>query len=88
MRKLICYLTCMCALTSCAIYKQRFDCKPEIGVPCTSVTDLEQMVVETDCGPDLFIDDSTKRACARREPMRIWIRDSSCRKGGYFIEAR
>lgn len=41
-------------LSSCQIYKSKFDCPPGKGVPCTSVTEIESMVVETPEGPDLF----------------------------------
>ena len=51
---LICFVTVI-SLTSCAIYQQEFDCPPPSGVSCTSVTDLESMIVETDKGPDLFL---------------------------------
>jgi hypothetical protein len=42
-------------LTSCAIYSKEFDCLPSLGVPYTSETDLESMVIETNKGPDLFV---------------------------------
>ena len=42
-------------LSACSIYKQEFDCEPPKGVPCTSETDLEAMIIETNKGPDLFL---------------------------------
>lgn len=42
-------------LTSCGVYQRDFDCPPGVGVPCTSVTDIEAMIIETECGPDLFL---------------------------------
>ena len=56
------------SLTSCAIYQQDFDYQPPVGVPCTSETDLESMVVETNKGPDLFVpmekETESKSKCA------------------------
>ena len=46
-------LTCL-IFTSCSVYKEDFDCPPSKGVPCTSVTDLEAMIIETEQGPDIF----------------------------------
>jgi conjugal transfer pilus assembly protein TraV len=42
-------------LSSCSVYNQQFDCPPPSGIPCTSVTEIESMIVETDKGPDLII---------------------------------
>ena len=42
-------------LSSCAIYKQQFDCPPPAGIPCASVTEIESMIVETEKGPDLIV---------------------------------
>lgn len=74
------------SLTSCAIYQQEFDCPPPVGVPCTSVTDLESMVVETSKGPDLFLplerESDEKSACSQETPVtdvcsslkrKVWI---------------
>lgn len=70
------------------MYKRDFDCKPAEGVPCTSVTTLEKMIVETPCGPDVFLScvpklvDVQKNPCCRRTEnkvpeapfqRRIWI---------------
>lgn len=60
----------LCFLTSCAVYRQRFDCPPDPGVPCTSVTDLEQMIVETGKGPDMFINSAPQCKGGKR---KIWI---------------
>jgi hypothetical protein len=37
------------------MYKKDFDCPPGEGIPCTSVTTLEKMIVESPCGPDIFL---------------------------------
>lgn len=42
-------------LTSCCMYKRDFDSCPTPGIPCTSVSTLEEMIVESPCGPDLFL---------------------------------
>lgn len=34
-------------LCSCQTYRSNFDCSPGKGVRCTSVTDIEKMIVET-----------------------------------------
>ena len=50
------YLTCLilCILTSCSMYKRDFDGIPSTGVPSTSVTTLEKMIVESPCGEESF----------------------------------
>jgi conjugal transfer pilus assembly protein TraV len=42
-------------LSSCAMYQQEFDCPIPPGVSCTSVTDLESMIIETDRGADVLL---------------------------------
>ena len=73
------------SLTSCTVYRQKFDCPPDPGVPCTSVTDLEQMVVETERGPDLFILSESTREC-----KRVWIPGyrncEGCWIPGHYLE--
>ena len=87
-------------LTSCTIYKQEFECPPPQGVPCTSETDLESMVVETDCGPDIFLpvnrDDCSchknmspaERVCTALG-RKVWIchqlTEDGCRIQGHYI---
>jgi hypothetical protein len=44
-----------CILSACESYKTSFDSCPGNGVPCTSVHNLEKMIVESDCGPDIFL---------------------------------
>ena len=42
--------------TSCSMYKRNFDCCPTTGMPCTSVTTLEKMIVESPGGgPETFL---------------------------------
>lgn len=86
-------------LTSCAIYNQEFDSPPPVGVPCTSVTDLESMVVETDKGPDLFIpiekevNSISKCPSSHEESARlnrkVWIchqqTEEGCEVQGHYI---
>ncbi|CUI18206.1 Type IV conjugative transfer system lipoprotein TraV (plasmid) [Candidatus Protochlamydia naegleriophila] len=40
---------------SCSVYENDFDCPPDIGVPCTSSSDIESMIIETTHGPDIFL---------------------------------
>ena len=70
---------------SCTIYRQQFDCPPDPGVPCTSVTDLEQMIVETNQGPDLFLGINPEQGQIHAPPPsnRIWI--SNLNGGGCYI---
>lgn len=75
---LVCLASLSLVLSSCAMYRQDFDCPPEMGVPCTSVTDLEAMVVDTKKGPDLFLGNDPKGICqgSLEEPplgsIRFW----------------
>lgn len=75
-------------LSSCAVYRQQFDCPPDCGVPCTSVTDLEQMIVETDKGPDIFLSNPADQCsvCMRK---KIWINECQYPDGrwipGHYI---
>lgn len=71
-------------LHSCAIYKRNFDCPPDMGIPCTSVSDLEQMILETADGPDLFLGIDTEQAQIHENPPsnRIWVPNGSV---GYYF---
>ena len=42
-------------LSSCSFYKTSFDCPPGVGVKCKSVTEIENMIIEHENGPDEFI---------------------------------
>jgi hypothetical protein len=76
------------SLTSCAMYQQDFDYSPPRGVPCTSQTDLEKMIIETDKGPDLFVptENESDRIIANR---KVWIcpytNEEGCRFMGHYI---
>lgn len=49
------FLLICASLTSCQVYRTTFDCPPCRGVPCTSVSDIQRMIIETpDGGPDIF----------------------------------
>lgn len=86
-------------LSSCAIYKQEFECPPPPGVACTSVTDLEKMVVETDQGPDLFLPLTKEKSnpcfCKKTHQMKdgetkgkVWVchasDDDNCFAKGHY----
>lgn len=69
-------------LASCQVYKSNFDCPAGEGVPCTSVHELEQMIIESEDGPNIFVrqplESETKlvKACDGKIHMkhkRIWI---------------
>lgn len=74
-------------LNSCAIYQQEFDCPPPCGVPCTSVTDLESMVVETENGPDLFLpeQESVVERISNAFKHKVWM-PSECSDGYYLYK--
>lgn len=78
------------ALCSCQVYKNDFDCPPCRGVPCTSVSDIQNMIVETpDGGPDLFVEKPLKPSCKSKRSgekdyrkkgsyeKRIWVEQSN-----------
>lgn len=79
-------------VTSCNTYKQSFDSCPGKGVPCTSVSDIEAMVVETSKGPDVFLpnENRTRRPVSTRNGIfesRILILDNPedlCNDGHYI----
>jgi len=60
--------------TSCQVYQSNFDCPPCDGVPCTSVTEIQKMIIETpDGGPDIFLgkyNDSSCSSCTPDKPCR------------------
>lgn len=89
MKHLHLFLTLMTFLSSCAVYKRQFDCPPDQGVPCTSVTDLEQMIVETPSGPDLFLS-TLPASCSTACRKRVWIQEAYAPDGrwipGHYIE--
>lgn len=74
--------------SSCSIYRQKFDCPPDPGVPCTSVTDLEQMIIETDLGPDIFVGSQGCTQICRKN--RVWIagrrNEFGCWIPGHYVE--
>ena len=56
MKKFNFALSLIALLSSCQTYRQNFDCPPGKGVPCTPITDIERMIIETPEGsPDLFL---------------------------------
>ena len=73
----------MLLLSSCQVYRAQFDCQPGCGVPCTSVTDIEKMIVETpDNSPDIFLSylPSKNPACVKigtphALDRKVWIAD-------------
>lgn len=84
--------------TSCQIYRSHFDCPPGQGVPCTPVSTLEKMIMETPEGnPDIFLGfvpeiaetDIKTDACAQQENQkggclkRIWIEGTYLSCGSY-----
>lgn len=76
---LISFIGCL-LLTGCTTYQGDFDCPPSLGVPCTSSSDIESMVIETACGSDVFFDSkslqSRKGLCKSSKKARVWLCDS------------
>ena len=72
-------------LSSCAMYRQDFECLPPCGTPCRSVTDIESMIIETQTGPDLFLtcEQSTVDRVSAIFKRKIWVSDGSY--NGYYL---
>ncbi len=83
-------------LCGCQVYNSHFDCPPGCGVPCTPVTTLEKMVVETEEGPDLFLGFVPKEEqnnpsgfppyCTphfSKKPLRVWVEGKHLPCGTY-----
>jgi hypothetical protein len=90
MRHLICLFL---FLTSCSMYRRHFDECPVQSVPCTPVTTLEKMIVESPSGDDLFIRTVPKLVDVEDFPLcrntqnpkpdrpfqrRIWLNSKEC----------
>ncbi|PJD94538.1 MAG: hypothetical protein CK425_11195 [Parachlamydia sp.] len=73
----------LCLSTSCQSYRTVFDCPPGEGVPCTSVTQIEKMIIESDEGPDIFVREKMSPYCAKK----IWVNENpdECGSKGYYI---
>lgn len=84
-------------LSSCSIYKQQFDCPPPKGIPCTSVTEIESMIVETEQGADLLVVPAVKQEkgcfwCGKKDvdappsfqKRQIWICPQDQSSKGYY----
>jgi hypothetical protein len=78
-------------LCSCQTYRSNFDCQPGCGVPCTSVTEIERMIVETpDESPDIFLgylpSPCSETSCLVR---KVWIAEKELLSGmiveGHYI---
>lgn len=77
-------------LTSCSGYRGQWDCRPAKGVPCTSVTDIEAMIIESDVGPNIFLGSESDQKPDQTQKMsndcvnslhpkvyRVWIAPKS-----------
>ena len=49
------------------MYQQEFDCPIPPGVSCTSVTDLESMIIETDRGADVLLTPHQSSTCCQKK---------------------
>lgn len=98
MRSTLFLLPLLLCLNACAMYKQEFDCPVPQGVPCTSETDLEAMIIETSQGPDIFLPPQTdesglpchksKECPAQRLAStlgrKVWMCNQTLEEGGYI----
>lgn len=83
-------------LTACQTYRSHFDCPPGCGIPCTPVTTIEKMILETDEGPDLFLgyvpdeEQNGSQGFARlphrpsNNTMRVWLEGKQLPCGTYI----
>ena len=84
-------LLALLLLPSCSVYKSNFDSSSESGVANASVTDLEQMIVETSKGPDLFLSNPSEDCLAAQSNVRkrVWISSYKSQKGcivpGHYV---
>lgn len=82
------------------MYQQEFDCPIPQGISCTSVTDLESLIVETNRGPDvLVIPNQASNNCKylnkknasteKVEKPRVWICqeliNDDCERQGHYL---
>ena len=90
-------LLCL-TLTACTGYRHSFDCPPEKGIGCRSVSYIESRIIERDEGPDEFAppedkkDKKCKKRCAKEnssvrpaepEQERVWVAGSEDTPGHY-----
>ena len=95
MALMVIFLIGAALLSSCQMYQSNFDCPPGVGIPCTSVTDIESMVIETDKGPDVLAGKETGawRHLVKPVPpgktQKVWIAaidtDDGCHVDGHYI---
>jgi hypothetical protein len=93
MNKLLSLLSIIFLTTSCQMYCTKFDCPPGEGVPCTSVTDIESMVIETNEGPDVLAGfQAWKKLIPIIPPCqtrKVWVADTDTENGchidGHYI---
>lgn len=80
--RLVCCLILL-SLSACQVYRCKFECPPGKGVPCTPVTTLEKMIVETpENEPNIFLGylppavGECKKLCNKTKSlkqMKVWI---------------
>lgn len=72
------------ALTSCCRpYKAHFDCPINEGAPCTSMTKIESLIVETEEGQDIFIGSKWGHAFPRpNKATKIWVSPFAAKNEG------
>lgn len=87
-------------LSACSLYRNNFDCAPGMGMPCSSVSQIEAQVIETTQGPDIFLSSDgsdlgvlslvgsgVRNPCVSK---RIWVaprmRESGFVQHAYYVE--
>ncbi len=96
--KLLTFSISVLSMTSCQIYSPIFDCPPCEGVPCTSVTEIEGMIIESKEREDLFVGGNPEARAlwktmvangATDSDRRIWVKETKDKHGnfigGYYI---
>jgi hypothetical protein len=86
-------LTVVILLSSCSVYKTKFDSPASMGVQGKSVTEIEEMIIETKEGPDLFMVEERTCACiqnnAKKAANRIWVEETISASGvkveGHYV---
>lgn len=88
-------------LTSCSMYRRNFDECPIQSVPCTPVTTLEKMIIESPCGDDLFVRTVPKLVDVEDNPIcrytknpkpsgpfqrRIWVNTKECEPTYFYFD--
>jgi len=87
--RLLCLLFLL--LSSCRIYDNCFDCPPGRGLPCKSVTEIEELIIETEQGQPDHLKGECEEECSCVSVKKVWIAPTAsseelCQSGYYVFE--